>query len=77
MMQPTEKNDGTLPAEVEAVAGALAAPFDPREVRFKPGVVSGNRALALAYVDARVIQDRLDEVLGVMGWQDEVRRVAA
>src|SRR5690606_31105854 len=33
--------------------------------------VSGNRALALAYVDARVIQDRLDEVLGVTGWQDE------
>src|SRR5207244_6988189 len=23
------------------------------------------------YVDARVIQDRLDEVLGVAGWQDE------
>src|SRR5581483_208283 len=30
-----------------------------------------NRALALGYVDARVIQDRLDEVLGVEGWQDE------
>ena len=41
------------------------------EVKFKPGVVSGNRALALPYVDARVIQDRLDEVLGVAGWQDE------
>jgi hypothetical protein len=33
--------------------------------------VSGQRALALAYVDARVIQDRLDDVLGVTGWQDE------
>jgi hypothetical protein len=56
---------------VEELTEALAAPFDPREVRFKPAVVSGNRALALAYVDARVIQDRLDEVLGVTGWQDE------
>src|SRR5919204_2170958 len=56
---------------VEELTEALAAPFDPQEVRFKPGVVSGNRALALVYVDARVIQDRLDEVLGVAGWQDE------
>jgi hypothetical protein len=64
-------------ARVEECTEALAAPFDPRQVKFKPAVVSGNRALALAYVDARVIQDRLDEVLGVAGWQDEVRRVAA
>jgi hypothetical protein len=57
--------------EIEALTHALAAPFDPREVKFKPAVVSGNRALALAYIDARVIQDRLDEVVGVLGWQDE------
>src|SRR5205807_8065892 len=57
-------------AEVDSLMQALAAPFDPSEVRFKPAVVSGNRALALAYVDARVIQDRLDDVLGVDGWQD-------
>jgi hypothetical protein len=57
--------------EVEAIMKRLSAPFDPTEVKFKPAVVSGQRALALAYVDARVIQDRLDEVLGVTGWQDE------
>jgi hypothetical protein len=56
--------------DVNAVAQALAAPFDPAEVKFKPQTVSGNRALAVPFVDARVIQDRLDEVLGVMGWQD-------
>src|SRR6202043_3489791 len=28
------------------------------------------RALALAYVDARVIQDRVDDVVGVAGWED-------
>jgi hypothetical protein len=61
------------PADVEAIAQALSAPFDAGEVKFKPAVVSGNRALALAYVDARVIQDRLDDVLGVMGWQDSYR----
>jgi hypothetical protein len=56
---------------VEELTARLSAPFDPREVKFKPAVVSGHRALALAYVDARVIQDRLDDVLGVAGWQDE------
>src|SRR5215468_5194207 len=60
-------------ADVDELTRALAAPFEPSEVRFKPAVVSGNRALALAYVDARVIQDRLDDVLGVMGWQDSYR----
>lgn len=55
----------------EVIEALLAEPFDPREVKFKPAVVSGQRALALAYVDARVIQDRLDDVLGVAGWQDE------
>jgi hypothetical protein len=53
-----------------ALARALGAPFDEAEVKFKPQTVSGNRALAIPYVDARVIQDRLDDVLGVMGWQD-------
>src|SRR5438270_5425350 len=58
-------------AHVEALTRALAAPFELHEVKFKPQVVKGNRAMALAYVDARVIQDRLDDVLGVEGWQDE------
>jgi hypothetical protein len=56
--------------ERKALMAALAAAFDPSEVKFKPGAVSGNRALALAYVDTRTVQDRLDEVLGIDGWQD-------
>src|SRR5262249_48829678 len=56
---------------VEEVTRDLAAPFEPTEVKVKPAVVTGSRAMALAYVDARVIQDRLDEVLGVDGWQDD------
>jgi Rad52/22 family double-strand break repair protein len=54
-----------------AITEALSAPFAREEVRFKPQAVKGNKALALAYVDVRVIQDRLDEVLGVENWQDE------
>jgi hypothetical protein len=56
--------------EIHEIARRLAVPFDSNEVKFKPQVVSGNRALAIPFVDARVIQDRLDEVLGVMAWQD-------
>jgi hypothetical protein len=70
-MQATEKVPSADRPSVEELTEALAAPFDPREVKFKPAVVSGHRALALAYIDARVIQDRLDDVLGVTGWQDE------
>jgi hypothetical protein len=55
---------------------ALAAPFDQNVVKFKPAVVSGNRAMAMAFVDARTIQDRLDEVLGVGGWQDDYEVLA-
>lgn len=63
-------------ADVKALTAALAAPFDPTEVKFKPQSVKGNRALALAYIDARLVEDRLDEVLGVENWQDEYETLA-
>jgi hypothetical protein len=59
------------PTDVGAITAALSAPFDPKEVKWKPQAVKNNRAMALAYLDARAIQDRLDAVLGVEGWQDE------
>jgi hypothetical protein len=69
----TAGSSSRLPPEGDPVARVLSAPFDPSDVKFKPAAVSGNRALALAYVDARVIQDRLDAVCGVAGWQDSYR----
>jgi hypothetical protein len=57
--------------DANAIQAALAAPFHPDEVGWKPQSVKGNRALAVAYIDARTVQDRLDDVLGVGGWQDE------
>ena len=56
--------------QVIALTAALAAPFEPREVKFKPQMVKNNRCLAMAYIDARLIQDRLDDVLGVENWED-------
>lgn len=55
----------------DEAARELAAPFAPDEIQFRPGMVKGNRASALAFVDARAVMDRLDEVFGVEGWSDE------
>lgn len=55
----------------------LAEPFDPGEIKCKPGKIVGNRAMALFYVDARLVMDRLDEVFGVMGWQDAYEVMAS
>ena len=52
------------------VRAALAALFEVREVKWKPQSVKGNRAMAMAYIDARLVMDRLDAVLGVENWQD-------
>jgi hypothetical protein len=54
-----------------AVFAALCAPFPPEVVELKPGAISEEkkRALALAYVDARHYQARLDAVVGPDGWQ--------
>lgn len=56
--------------EVRVLTAALSAPFEPKEIKFKPQMVKNNRALAMAYIDARLIQDRLDEVVGVENWED-------
>lgn len=50
---------------------ALANPFPASAIKWKPQTVKGNRALAVAYLDARLVMDRLDQVVGVEGWRDE------
>src|SRR4051794_29375158 len=70
-MSHAETPPPALDPEVEGLTQALAAPFARKFVKFRPGATSGSRALAIPYVDARVIQDRLDEVLGPVNWQDE------
>lgn len=53
------------------IRAALAEPFPPEDLGWKPQSVKGNRALAVAYIDARMVEDRLDDVFGVGGWSDE------
>jgi hypothetical protein len=49
---------------------ALAAPFNPNDVHWRIGSKGrDNTASALAYIDARNVMDRLDEVVGPENWQ--------
>lgn len=49
----------------------LTAPFPSDQIELKPGALtqSRDRALAMAYADSRVYQDRLDQVVGPADWQ--------
>lgn len=49
----------------------LSAPLDPAEVEWRVGSTNKDksRGMALAYIDARAVMDRLDEVCGPDGWQ--------
>lgn len=55
----------------DEIAGQLREPFDPKDVDFR---VQGKaneqtgRAQVVAYIDARVVQDRLDAVVGAGSW---------
>lgn len=49
----------------------LAAPFDPEKISWRVGSTTADKkkGMALAYVDARDVMARLDEVCGPGGWQ--------
>ncbi len=56
--------------QLEDLLDELAEPFDVERISWKPQVVSGGRALAIAYADARTYQDRLNEVARAE-WSDD------
>jgi hypothetical protein len=49
----------------------LKEPFPPAAISWRVGSTTSDkkRGLAFAYIDARDVQDRLDAVCGVAGWQ--------
>lgn len=55
----------------------LKEPFNDSELEWKPqsvGIKNGKPwAMIICYVQARAIQNRLDEVFGPMNWKDEYR----
>lgn len=50
----------------------LSAPFAPGAIHWRAQTVTknGDKALALAYLDARDVMDRLDEAVGPANWRD-------
>lgn len=50
----------------------LNAPFPPNEIEWRVGSTNSDKTsgLALAYLTARHVMERLDEVCGPEGWQD-------
>src|SRR5690242_3081485 len=65
----------TVRPTLASMFAALCAPFPPELVELKPGAIAEDkqRALALAYVDARHYQARLDAVIGPDHWQVSYR----
>jgi hypothetical protein len=57
----------------------LAAPFHSYYVGWKAQATNRDktRALAVAYIDARTVMDRLDQVVGPGNWSDTYRLVSA
>jgi len=53
----------------------LKAPFPPGDIEFRAGATNKEKtkALAWAYITSRAVMDRLDNVVGPEGWQDEFR----
>lgn len=60
---------------VDELKAALAAPFPDEDVQFRVGRVSKkmDSCTLLAYIDARAVAQRLDDVFGVLGWSDHYR----
>ena len=50
----------------------LKAPFAPNKISWRIGSTNADKSkgMALAYIDARDVQDRLDAVCGIGGWQN-------
>lgn len=60
-----------MDAETKKIFDALKEPFDPRVISWRVGATTGDKSkgIALAYVDARDVMKRLDDVCG-LEWQD-------
>lgn len=55
------------------IADGLAAPFPAKDVHWRAGATTGDGAkcMPLAYIDARDVMERLDDVCGPGGWQSK------
>jgi hypothetical protein len=61
----------------DALLTQLKEPFNPKFIKWRVGATNKDKTkgIALAYLDAREVTKRLDEVCGVAGWQSNMREV--
>lgn len=62
---------------IQELLKALQEPFTEEELEFRVGATNADKTkgLALAYVQARAIQNRLDKVLGMENWKVAYRPI--
>ena len=62
----------------EKELGKLNAPTPKNEIKYRPGstfnLAEKKFARMLAYVDARYVQDKLDEIVGIGNWENQYHR---
>lgn len=65
-------------SEWSAIHAKLSEPFAPERVHWRVGSTTQDkkRGMALAYIDARDVMDRLDEVVGSGNWETRFRDAA-
>ena len=77
-VEPTTEDDAlTLPGVDVTVIAALQADTPPEEIHYRPAFARNGQPVQnpdgtmmnLAYVTARFVQDRLDDVVGAVNWQ--------
>jgi hypothetical protein len=62
---------------IDQIMKELKAPFKEDELEFRVGATNSDKrmGLALAYVEARSIQNRLDKVVGITNWKVSYREI--
>ena len=61
-----------MDANYEEIMKRLREPFSSREIEWKIQVTTKDktRGMAVAYMDARAVQKRLDEAVGAFNWKN-------
>ena len=61
----------------EALLAQLKNPFPVDQIKWRLGATNQEKTkgIALAYIDSRDVQKRLDDVLGISNWRDYLDRV--
>lgn len=63
----------------EQIMKELQEPFEAKDIEWRVQramqTTKGNKAVVLAYVTNRAIQNRLDEIFGIEGWKNEYKEM--